>query len=176
MIDAAENALLAGVDPTVFGDVALEEVIRGVVALVRPELRRRRVALRVESARDVPRIRGDADQLRQLLINFILNAAEASPDGGAILVRARRLDPEPGGGEAGQGAAARIEIVDHGVGIAPDVLERVWEPFFTTKPEGTGLGLAIARRIVQDHGGTVEIRSDPGQGTLVLLTFAGRSE
>lgn len=140
------------------------EVVQGVVTLVSPELRRRSVALRVETATDLPPVRGDANQLRQLLINLILNAAEASPGGSEIAVRARCE-------RAGADGAATVvlEIADHGAGIAPEVLDKIWEAFFTTKPEGTGLGLAICRRIVEDHGGDIQVRSRPGEGTTATI-------
>ncbi len=149
--------------------VSLVEVAQGVVTLVSPELRRRGVWLNVASEQDVPEIRGDPDQLRQLLINLILNAADASTAGAEILVRLQRqaMDADA----PGSAVRARIVVSDRGTGIAPEHLERIWDPFFTTKPDGTGLGLAICRRIVEDHSGTIAARSEPGQGTEVSVTF-----
>lgn len=149
--------------------VSLVEVAQGVVTLVSPELRRRGVWLNVASETDVPEIRGDANQLRQLLINLILNAADASPAGAEILVRLQRQAADAAA--SGSAMHARIEVSDRGTGIAAEHLERIWDPFFTTKPDGTGLGLAICRRIVDDHGGTIAMRSQPGQGTAVTVTF-----
>lgn len=153
------------------GNLSLGELVQSVTALVTEELQRKGVSLRVETAEEVPTIRGDADQLRQLLINLVLNAAEASPDGGEILVRVRRLDPfqkiEPAGG-------VNIDVVDHGLGMSQEIIAKIWDPFFTTKAEGTGLGLAICRQIVQDHGGAIQVRSKPGEGTVVSLTFPPR--
>lgn len=149
-----------------FESVSLDDVVQGVSALVAPDLRRRGIRLRVETTEDAPRAFGDADQLRQLLINFVLNAADASAEGEEVVVR---VAPANFGTDGLPGT--EIQIQDHGVGIEPDQLARIWEPMYTTKPDGTGLGLAICRQIVNDHGGNVEIRSTPGEGTIVTLGF-----
>lgn len=153
-------------------DVSPAEVIHSVSDLVGPELERRRISLRVEWAAEVPVIRGDADQLRQLLINLILNAAEAYASPGEIVVEGRRGDASPAMG--GSSTTAEIEITDRGTGIDAAVIDKIWDPFFTTKPDGTGLGLAICRAIVQDHGGTIHVQSEPGQGTAVSMVFPAR--
>ncbi len=149
--------------------VAVTEVIRGVMSLVTPELRRRGLRFRVELAPDTPAIRGDGEQLRQLLINLILNAADASCSDAEIVMRAGCAPEEPEA--ATQPLRVAVEVEDEGSGIAQENLERIWDPFFTTKPEGTGLGLPICRKIVADHGGTVQVRSIPGHGTVIALTF-----
>ncbi len=100
------------------------------------------------------------------VINFILNAAEASPEGGEIVVRLRRIARDGGGSER-----VEIAVMDHGTGISPDDLKLVWDPLFTTKAEGTGLRLAICRQIVKEHGGSVRIRSRLGEGTVVTVTL-----
>ncbi len=152
-------------------DVSPCEVVRDVTSLVTPELQRRGITLRVDTEPDMPTIRGDADQHRQLLINLILNAMEASPSGGEILVRVRRIDTSR---EAARSAGAvRIEVVDHGVGMPPEIIDKIWDPFFTTKTEGTGLGLAICRQIVHDHHGIIQVTSESGKGTVVCMTFPG---
>jgi len=98
-------------------------------------------------------------KLTQVLINLVRNAAQASPDGAEVTVSLR---------EDAAGIALAVE--DRGAGMAPEIVARLGEPFFTTKGErGTGLGLGIARRIVSEHGGTLEVRSQPGQGTLVTV-------
>jgi two-component system NtrC family sensor kinase len=102
--------------------------------------------------------RGDASRLRQVILNILVNALEASPPGGLVAVTA-----EARGGEA------RLAVKDSGPGIAPDVLAHVFDPFFTTKRTGTGLGLAIVHSIVEAHGGRIEIVSEVGQGVEVTL-------
>ena len=149
--------------------VFLADVIHGVVALVNPELGQRGLGLDVKLAADVPAIRGDPGQLRQLLINLILNAAEASTGGTEILVGLRRIASSAQ--TAGSRDRAGIEVVDRGSGMPKEVLERIWDPFFTTKPEGTGLGLSICRQIVTDHGGTIRVQSTRENGTVVRMTF-----
>lgn len=155
------------------GEVSPAEIVQDVIALLTLELKRRGLSLRIEAEADVPRIRADADQVRQLLINLILNAAEASSGCGELLVQIRRTQLSE---EAlGASMAASIEVVDYGVGMPQETIDKIWDPFFTTKPEGTGLGLAICRRIVQDHGGAIKVHSRPGEGTTVQVTFPAAS-
>jgi two-component system, NtrC family, sensor histidine kinase PilS len=104
-------------------------------------------------------VMGDPAEIRQILWNLMINAMQAMPEGGTLSVTAcpERLDGEP--------PAVRIEIGDTGCGIATADLEKIWEPFYTTKERGSGLGLAIVRRIVENHGGAVAVRSDAQSGT-----------
>jgi two-component system sensor histidine kinase PilS (NtrC family) len=118
----------------------------------------------------------DPRQLRQVLWNLLLNALQALPDGGRIGVTARRVTDAPQeSGPRGRNAPdeggqyVEIAISDTGVGIAPDVLERVFEPFFTTKRAGSGLGLPTVHRVVENHGGSLSIESRPGHGTTVRV-------
>jgi PAS domain S-box-containing protein len=139
-------------------------------------------------------IQADRQQLRQVFLNLFTNAADAMPLGGVLTIRTWHGDkPGPGitaplrpsaNGTLGLPVSDKtqvfIEVTDTGEGIPADRLERVWEPFYTTKLEGkgTGLGLAICRRIIQEHGGTIEVISDgiPGKGTTVRLTLPGLRE
>jgi signal transduction histidine kinase len=101
---------------------------------------------------------GDAGALEQLFLNLLLNAAQASPPGGRADVRIERND-----------GMASVFIRDQGHGMSADEIARAFEPFYSTKREGTGLGLAIARRIARAHGGDVDLTSEPGTGTTVLI-------
>ena len=103
---------------------------------------------------DLPAVVGDADQLRQVFLNLILNAIEAMPEGGTLTVRTT----------AGP-TVALVEVQDTGIGIPDDIRARLFEPFFTTKSNGTGLGLAISAHIVTQHGGQIEVESRPGAGS-----------
>ena len=112
----------------------------------------------------LPAIPADREQLRQVFLNLMTNASDAMPQGGKLIVRAQA--------QADDGVkSVRIELADSGPGIAPADLEKLWEPFFTTKPEGkgTGLGLAICRRVVEAHHGSIAIDSQLGEGTTVRI-------
>ncbi|MEE9291822.1 MAG: ATP-binding protein, partial [Acidobacteriota bacterium] len=111
----------------------------------------------------LPQIQIDRAVIGRALINLIENALHAMAGGGTLTVRARADD----GGSGRPGVC--IEIRDNGVGIEPDLLPRLFEPYFSTRRGGTGLGLAIARRAVEEHGGSITIDSTPGQGTVVRL-------
>ena len=117
----------------------------------------------------------DPTQLRQVLWNLVLNAAQAMPAGGRLGLRAtaRALPQEgtPAGRNDSEEARPQVEITvsDTGVGIRADVLERVFDPFFTTKQAGSGLGLPTVHRIVESHGGSLRIESEPGEGTSVHI-------
>ena len=107
----------------------------------------------------------DPQQFRQAVWNLCLNAVQAMPDGGELRVCASRYD-----------RALEVRVTDTGHGIPPEDLPQVFEPFFSTKEGGTGLGLALAHRVVQDHGGRIELRSAPGAGTTVVVTLPARDE
>jgi len=110
---------------------------------------------------DLPIIRVDANQLSQVLMNLLLNAAQATAEGGKISVSAERSRSEN---------SVAIHIVDTGCGIPPDVLPHVFEPFFTTKRgKGTGLGLSISQTYVRSHDGEIQIESVPNRGTTVTI-------
>jgi signal transduction histidine kinase len=111
-------------------------------------------------AGDVPLLmEGDRDQLYQVILNLLLNAIDAMPEGGRIVIS----------GEARAGTL-NLSIADSGSGIEPDAIDRIFDPFFTTKARGTGLGLAKVQAIVVNHGGTVSVMSSP-MGTTFLLSF-----
>jgi signal transduction histidine kinase len=144
----------------------VREEITNSVEFVHYHLRSNNVEVVREFADGLPSIQADRQQLRQLFLNLLTNASDAMPQGGKLTVRA-----ESNG--LGDAEAVVIEFVDTGEGITAENLERIWDPFFTTKPEGkgTGLGLAICRRIVEEHGGTISIQSEVGRGTTVRIVF-----
>ena len=107
---------------------------------------------------NLPRCQADPALLKQALLNILLNAQQAMDDnGGQIMIRTSR-----------DGEYVRIEITDTGCGMAPDVLKKIFVPWFSTKPNGTGLGLPTTRRIIEAHGGTIAIQSEQGRGTSVV--------
>ena len=117
---------------------------------------------------DLPPIRVDANQLSQVLMNLLLNAAEATPEGGRITISAAKLTYVE---------SVEIRVSDTGCGIPPEVLAHVFEPFFTTKPgRGTGLGLSISYAYIRSHGGDMRVDSVLERGTTVTLTLPLRTE
>ncbi|MFB3776724.1 MAG: PAS domain-containing sensor histidine kinase [Bryobacteraceae bacterium] len=142
----------------------LAALIRRALALVRHRLELQGVELVEEFAPDVPCGLFDADQVQQVLLVLLINAAEAMPNGGRLKV-STEWDAAT--------SRVHVRVLDNGVGIAPDVLPHIFEPFFTTKEDQhqTGLGLAVARNIVEQHGGTLTARSAPSEGTEFTLTL-----
>jgi len=134
-----------------------------VVTLVSSEAESRGVCLHLVPA-DVPQVHGDPEKLRQAFLNLILNGVQATARGGSLTISAAPIVD-------GEDALpfVRISFADTGEGMAPDDLERIFEPFYTTKEGGTGLGLAITQRIVESHGGRIEVESGRGKGTVFRI-------
>lgn len=153
--------------------------IENTIELIHYHLRKYNVKIIREFAPGVPKIHADRQQLRQLFLNLFTNAGDAMPAGGTLTIRTYVQEAESGTTSNLQPATRNqfvvIEIADTGSGISPEILSKVSETFFTTKPEGkgTGLGLAICRRVVQDHKGTFEITSSCRipKGTTVRIVF-----
>lgn len=124
------------------------------VMFARQQAITKRIHIDLERDDDVPPVDHDPNQINQVLLNLLLNAIQAMDKPGAIHVSLRR-DKD----------AALITVADQGKGIAPEILPNIFRPFFTTKGHGTGLGLSLARRIVEAHGGTINVRSELGKGT-----------
>jgi signal transduction histidine kinase len=146
----------------------VREDLDNTLALVHYHLRNHRITVIREFAPEVPMIPADRQQLRQVFLNLLTNASDAMLQGGTLTLRVAM-------GVLPTGAPAVVlECSDTGVGIPPQDLPKVLEPFFTTKAEGkgTGLGLPICRRIVQEHGGTLELHSAVSQGTTVRIALS----
>lgn len=143
------------------------EEIATSVEFVHYHLRSHNIEVVREFAEFLPTIQADRQQLRQVFLNLLTNAGDAMPRGGKLIVRgAASL--------LGESPAVAIDFADSGEGITAENLEKIWEPFFTTKPEGkgTGLGMAICRRIVEEHGGTISIKSEgAGRGAMVRIVL-----
>ncbi len=154
------------------GRVDARAAVRTVVELLESECRRRGVQLTLEAATDSPVIIARADEVQQLSLNLIKNAIEACERGGRVTVRLRKdvlQDPI-----AGALHALRLEVEDSGGGMDPETAAQAFEPFFTTRADegGTGLGLAVCKGIVDDLGGRIELRSEPGRGTTVTVRLS----
>ncbi len=141
---------------TDFVDVEVNRSIRETLSLIDHQLQK--AAIRTELSLDdtVPRLKGSGGKLQQVFLNLFLNARDAMPDGGILAVRTWASNE-----------SVLIEIADSGSGIAAEHLARIYDPFFTTKApkKGTGLGLSVTYGIVREHGGTIEVQSQLGQGT-----------
>jgi signal transduction histidine kinase len=129
--------------------------------LMAPQLRESSIDLAVERAVQT-KVLGDPEQLKQVLINLVQNAAEALGTGGSIKLRAVRSRVFLGGRMR---SVVIIEVIDNGTGIPPDIQKRLFDPFFTTKQSGTGLGLSIAARIVEKHAGALQFQTALNRGT-----------
>jgi PAS domain S-box-containing protein len=156
----------------------LNAIVDGMLTLLR-RLIAENIEIAFEPAASLPVVRADAGQLEQVLLNLCLNARDAMADGGRLAIATRVLGSvgERGRADAaGEGQRVALRVADSGVGMSADVRERAFEPFFTTKPPGTGtgLGLATVYAIVEQHGGSVRVDSEPGRGATfeVLLPAA----
>lgn len=137
----------------------LDELVAYAVSLVRGEADEQGVALAVACPEGV-QLRGDRDRLGQVLLNLVKNAIQAMPEGGTLTVRA-----------ASSGSHVTITVGDTGEGIDPESMEKIFEPFFTTRAKGTGLGLALCKKIIDEHDGTIDVKSRVGVGTTVTVSL-----
>ncbi len=138
----------------------LPDVLHDVVRLAQPELARSKVQAVLEIEDGLPGVLFDEGQLRQALLNLLRNAREAMPEGGTILVRARK-----------DGMGVSVAVEDEGAGIEEDVRDKIFDPFFSTKGEGTGLGLAITRQIIVQHGGSITCEARSPKGTIFRFSL-----
>ncbi len=170
--------------PPKLGSVSLAPLVQDLVQMFeKSRSRENPIEVRVEVKEGLA-VTGDASQLRQLLWNLYLNAAQAMPAGGRLLIAASPAPPLPqGGAPAGRNAAEgegthflELVVADTGVGIAPEVIDRIFDPFFTTRREGSGLGLATVHRIVESHGGSLRVESTVGAGTTFRIRLPQAEE
>jgi signal transduction histidine kinase len=150
----------------------LRELVEDTVALTRVDADARQVKVNVQLPAELLRVQGDRVHLQQVLLNLILNGMDAM----AAIPRARRLLAVRA--LATKNGNLKVEVSDHGTGIAPDVAARIFEPFFTTKPNGMGMGLAISQTIIEAHGGDIWVQSKGGEGATFsfILPSAGEEK
>jgi PAS domain S-box-containing protein len=146
--------------------VDVSEVIHEMVVMLRSEASRHSVSILTELSKDLPRVVADRVQLQQVLMNLMLNGIEAMQDAKAE----RQLTIRSLIAERGQ---LLISVTDTGPGVSPEQADRIFNAFFTTKPQGTGMGLSISRSIVESHGGRLWATSNPGRGVTFSFTFPG---
>jgi signal transduction histidine kinase len=166
-VDATVRRLLELARPPQprFADCDLERMIEQTLDRLRPDLQAAGVIVRTELA--AVRARVDADELRRALLNLLLNARAAMPDGGTLAVRLRPPPPAA----TGPGRSVEIDVEDSGVGMDEATRRQLFRPFFTTRHGGTGLGLAFVKRVVEDHRGAIRVESQPGRGSLFTVTI-----
>lgn len=140
----------------------LETLLTDSLTLIASDATALGVVTRHRVEGDLPPVVGDRDRLNQVLLNLYLNSMQAMEQGGTLTVTART------GERAG---TVQIVVRDSGSGIAPEILDRIMDPYFTTKPQGSGLGLAMVHKIMEEHGGGVQVESRVGEGTTVTLTL-----
>lgn len=141
----------------------LNAVVRETLILVQKPMSAGGIRVSAALAPSLPWVLGDAGQLQQVLLNLLTNAQDAMTGGGEARIAT--------GSAAGDPPGVRLVVADTGPGIAAENLPRILEPYYTTRPGGTGLGLALSHSIVLDHGGTLDVQSEPGQGTTFIMTF-----
>jgi PAS domain S-box-containing protein len=148
---------------TEFGEIDVARVLDDTLQLLEPQLRRSQIEIVRRYDGDAPEAYGNAGKLQQVFTNLLLNARDAIPDGGRIIVAT---------GTAEDGSLI-AEISDTGIGIAPENVAKIYDPFYTTKGvgQGTGLGLAVSYGIIQEHAGRISVESEPGHGTTFRITL-----
>ena len=144
--------------PPRFQQASLNDVVLDALALLQPELDNRKLVVKERLVRDLPQARIDPAQMKQVLLNLLKNAMQATAKGGSVSL-ATGATPDD----------VWVSVADSGSGIPADELNRIFEPFYTTKQKGTGLGLMIVQRILRAHGGRVELESRVGKGTTFRL-------
>jgi signal transduction histidine kinase len=140
--------------------IAVRPLLADLAGFIGPECARKGVSLSLAVAGEPETVAADAFQLKHAVLNLVLNALQATPEGGAIVIAVGR-----------GGSGIEIAVRDTGEGMPGDVLPRVFDPFFSTREGGTGLGLPIARRIVEAHGGTLALASRQGEGTVATIVL-----
>ena len=145
--------------------VDLADLLGRCLELVKADAAENHIATELDVEPGLAPIPGDVDRLQQVVMNVLLNALQAMENGGALTVKLV--------GAAGR-QGVELRITDTGVGVSSELLSQVFYPYFTTKPSGTGIGLAISQKIVADHGGTIDMESEPGKGTTVIIYLPGQ--
>jgi len=143
-----------------FEEDSVNEMVTAVAEFVRPLAARQGITVKVSTDETVPPMEIDRTLLRQAVLNLMKNGIEAAPQGGALTLTTRQV-----------AETVEIAVSDNGPGITAEVGKRLFEQFFTTKPQGTGLGLSISRQILEEHGGTLRWSSIPGEGATFTMTL-----
>jgi len=143
--------------------VRINRLLTDVLALIEYQIRNENIELLLDLAADVPLVLGDANQLKQVFLNIIVNARQAMPHGGKLTISSLVTDD----------GAVEVVLGDTGMGMSDEVLQRVFDPFYTTKGHrgGSGIGLFLCRNIIKDHDGVMTVSSRPGEGTTFVVSL-----
>jgi two-component system sensor histidine kinase HydH len=136
----------------------LAKLLEEMIDFFAPTARAANIDIKCYVPADLPLVRLDRDLFKQALLNLMLNAEQAMPSGGELTIQAAR-----------EGQGVSLSLIDTGKGMNPDVITKVFQPFFSTRLGGTGLGLPTTRKIIEAHGGRIEVQSEPGRGTKFTL-------
>lgn len=136
----------------------LQEELETIVTLIANDARERKISLELKAPPLPVIIRADGEKLRQAFLNLVINALQATPEGGFVKIGVTELDD-----------VVEITFKDSGPGIDEEIIGRIFEPFFTTKQDGTGLGLAVAKKIIEAHGGSLKVDSEAGSGATIMV-------
>ena len=145
--------------------VDLNALVGELLDFMHPQAERAKIRFRREFSPSLPHVEADANLIRQSVMNLLINAQQAMPSGGDIGVRTSAAD-----------GRVHLAIQDSGAGIPPEHLAKIFEIYFSTKPSGTGLGLPMARKIVEEHRGTLTVASEPGKGAIFTLSLPALDE
>jgi two-component system nitrogen regulation sensor histidine kinase NtrY len=151
-----------------FQQIQLNDFVQNVARLFQAQLsapERAPIACKLELAEPTEPIAADPDLLHRALSNLVLNAMDAMPQGGTLTLRTRQV-----------GDLSYVEVSDTGTGLTPEECERLFTPYYTSKPHGTGLGLAIVQSVISDHGGRISVRTEPGHGTTFVIELPRNSD
>lgn len=144
--------------------VDVAEVIDRALVVAKPQLDEAGIRVENEASPEVGRVNADAGQLEQVFLNFVLNALQAMPGGGTLAISLERE-------KAGDSASIAARFGDTGIGMSRQTLEHIFMPFYTNKEKGSGLGLAISHKIVEEHGGSIDVTSEEGRGSTFVVSM-----
>ena len=161
--------------------VAVSDVVRDAVSMAQSHVRRGAIEVKVTVSEELPFMQGDPHQLRQIFTNLLTNAFEAMDGRGQVSISAMQLAAEDEvavGSDVNAVPMIQVDVADSGPGVTPDVMDKMFSPFFTTKAQGSGLGLAIVRKIVDAHDGRIDVSARPEGGVRfrVTLPVSGQHE
>jgi signal transduction histidine kinase len=148
----------------------INTILDGMILLVSTEMKKKQISISKDYSSDLPPLQIDREQIKQVFLNILINAIEATPENGKIFVKTRTFT-KPGGEPYVQ-----IEFTDTGSGIPGEHLEDIFNPFFTTKTTGSGLGLPISNQIIQDHKGYINVESQLHKGTSFFINLPVNQE